>query len=220
MSSPAFSVVPIADAEAATLRAALPAGGELLELQLVDDALANDAVFTEEMRAPGGPPFRPRSLADALGPARIAEVRHAVAARLVALAGDDADFVLFAKGVRLDPAPDDYVALEARADDLRMNGRVTIFRVPADELAAYDTLFGDFDVVRGVATDRRALSQTLRLLPLHEPVPTTTPTRVLGPGSLSTLAAVVAASRFFFEEIANGTRLRFVSSSPDYLRRL
>jgi hypothetical protein len=197
--------------------AALHGTSAFVDVQLVDDTIANDAVFTREMRAPGpGPQYTPMSLAERLGINGIARVRCFVAELVSRLAGNTKSLVLFAKGIDLSrgdsgDVPEDFVVVHACADQMRLNGRVTIFGIPTNELATYDHLLGDFDTLRGVATTADRLSDTLRLLPLHEPVPTTTPWNVLGPASFATLDAALQTSRFFFEEVRNGTRLRLIS---------
>lgn len=199
--------------------------GTIVEVQLTSDELANDNVFAIEKRAPGdGPRYQSITLAERLPPEELSTVRSFIVRLLRLLYAERSTHVWFVGGLRVDdetwnewslPSPNDYVSLEGFADSMRINGRVSILKLATSELDHYAPLLGQGDIVRGVATRRSSLAETLGRLSMAEPMPTTEGVSALGECSLAPVSALVGAGDLFYEEVHNGTRLRLLSADFD-----
>lgn len=208
------------------LREAFGPATTCVDVQLVDDLLAADRVFCEEESEWRGEQKRWVTLEERIGATEIGKVRAFVAALLVRLADPSDQAIWFADGLSFTGdieektpgemyMPESFYSIFACTDEMRVNGRVGIFEVDRDQLGSKSRLFGKFFRVRGLAThvsEQNALASVLSKLTLLDPVPSTGRVKLTKRPGAASLKNLLPGSRFFFEELLNGTRLRIVSN--------
>lgn len=196
----------------------LPADLEPVDLGLLTGPILDDTDYITDHSGPSPTPpaRRYRGLADVLDAAALADLRLCTIHVLTELLADSESWYLFVRGA-VDELPD-AAHFAGHVDVDGHNGAFTIFEVPADELADHAPLFGDFDRVAGLAAPAGTLRTLLAHLSLAAPLPTGQRYRFASPFVLtdaSALVRVLAAGRLFFEEVDNGTRLRFIARTSD-----
>lgn len=214
-----FHVVPIADRGGAfaDFHAERAARYAAVDVQLSSDELAADEAFTAEYGdRVGKGRYRHCSLADKLGEEGIARVRSFVTALLLALTGEGDRFVWFIDGaglgdVRDDEPGDDRLVVRGWVDDARINGSFAFFGGERDELVHECQRLGHYDRVRAIAGPGLSLARVSSELTLASPVPTCSARLEVGLHRFAALEAVLPLVGLFFEELANGTRLRLMS---------
>ncbi|KIG13069.1 hypothetical protein DB30_00606 [Enhygromyxa salina] len=201
----------------------LPAPLRAIELRLVDGPVLDDEqhVTDYSMISPDDDGSRTLrrycSIADALAPNELARYRRCVATLLERLLEPGESWVLFYSG----PPPTNGVfddvdrRFTAQVLDLEagVNGWFSILDAEAC-VTALQTLLGDWDRVAGVCVPAGSFARVLAQLDLRAPVPTGQRYRPCSPIELedaSALVRVLERGRLWFEEIDNGTRLRFIT---------
>lgn len=190
----------------------------LYDIQLVDDTLARDELFTREAASvlATGDKKRWRSLREQLPAAEMDQVSKFSRRLMELLSGDN--WIFFADNVRFadEPQgdelarPEAYVTMEGHDSLLEMGGRVAVFEVERQQLQYYERLFGRFDAVHAIASERD-LPAALACLSMSSPVPTTETSRFSRRRAVEAVKRVLELGDPFVEEILNGTHLRIVT---------
>jgi hypothetical protein len=214
-----FRVVPISEGgnTDAHFRAVIAARYVAVDVQLSGDELAADEAFTAEYGDRVGPGrYRHCSLADKLGEDGMVRVRRFVAALLLSLSGEGDRLVWFVNGVDdvCDDEPsEDRLVLRGCVGDARLNGSFALFGGERDALVYHCQRLGHYDRVRGLVGPGLSLAQVSTKLTIGSPVPTCSPRLEVGQYRFAALEATLPLVRLFFEELANGSRLRLVSGA-------
>jgi hypothetical protein len=198
----------------------LPADLEPIDLGLLAGPILDDVDYITDYSGPSpNPPARRyRGLADVVDAASLADLRLRTLHVLTQLLADGESWYLFVRGTVAELPDQAHFSGHIDADG--HNGDFTIFEVPADELTDHAALFAAFDRVAGLAAPAGTLRTLLAHLSLAAPLPTGQRYRFASPFETtdsSALVRVLAAGRLFFEEIDNGTRLRFIARTSDTL---
>jgi hypothetical protein len=199
------------------LRASLAVA--VVDIQLVDDALATDVSFVHDKSKPkvGSPGmYTYTSLVDTISRQEICRIRKFVFRVLSHLTGSTS-FLCFLTGESL-PAEcvsdlQPLFSIHAHYEESDMGGKLRIVEMDLEEFEFGVECLGYFDSVRGVAIRRDSKSHDIiENLPLCAPVPTTDPSLPFQPPRPETLRLALKYGELFFEEIGNGTRLRIISA--------
>ena len=196
----------------------LPADLEPIDLGLLAGPILDDEDYVTDYSGPSpNPPARRyRGLADVVDAASLADLRLRTLTVLTQLLADGESWYLFVRGTVAELPDQAHFSGHIDADG--HNGGFTIFEAPADELTDHAALFGAFDRVAGISAPAGTLRTLLAHLSLAAPLPTGQRYRFASPFEItdsSALVRVLAAGRLFFEEIDNGTRLRFIARTSD-----
>jgi hypothetical protein len=200
-------------------------GYNIVDIQLVDsNTISSDPLLflaEKSEKAKGQGMLKYCSLGDKLDISELLLIRQCIRDILLALGYKGENFIFFITGLGFVENPDEtkeelgypeeYYCIEACCDSMNINGRISIFEVPRDELDYYSKIFGNFDRVHGIAIAPGKMREVLSILSLLEPVPTTKCGYLVNSESLKSLNGVLEIGSFFFEEISNGTVLRLIS---------
>src|SRR5580700_5504581 len=191
----------------------------VVDVQLVGDDLANDAVFVREKsvvnKGAARGVYTYVALHDAIQPREMDAVREFVF-RVLSRLVDGVRFMCFMQGrVPKDEVNEleDRIVISACHEEMKMNGRVVIAEMDLDDLKYCMKYFGDYDIMRGVALTPEGAAGMRADLRLFEPMPTTDDNSFFQSPRYNAVQAALKHGAFFFEEIGNGTRLRIVSTA-------
>ena len=159
-----------------------------------------------------------QSIADVLTGEELARYRERVAALLDQLKDEGDTWVLFCCGApvedgRIEQNYTDVFTAYLYCDELEANGACTILDA-RHGIAHYRELLGRSDAVAGLRCPEGSFARVLRQISLDAALPTSRRYRPSSPYHLTdtrALARLFAIGSLWFEEIDNGTRLRFVT---------
>lgn len=197
-------------------------GMGIVDLQLVDDALARDRALTDpegvKKIIDGIPRYGQRYLRERMSVEEFSSTFDQLTRVLIELA-EGRDFLLFLRHPPDDfdrSEYDEFYSISAYCDNGLLNGSLDIVRLACDELRDITEIWGEYDGVRGIAVDPSTpTASILAHCSLASPGPTTVQRFDQRRVGYSSLISVLPHVGFFFEEVGNSTRLRIASAHLD-----
>ncbi len=200
----------------------LPDELDVIELQLLEGPILDDHQHITDYSTispeddGSGTTCRYQSIADALTPGELARYRGRVTDFLERLIGRDESWILFCAGTPIkseDVNHTDFFAGEIHSDHVHGNGAFTIVNARY-RMRYFSELFGRCDAVAGLLAPKESFARVLGRLSLDAALPTSKRYQFASPYYLKdtlVLQRVLELGSLWFEEIDNGTRLRFVT---------
>ncbi|MCA9719830.1 MAG: tetratricopeptide repeat protein, partial [Myxococcales bacterium] len=200
----------------------LSPGFAALDVQLLDGPVLEDVDYITDRSGPH--PMganRYLSLVNVLSAETLARYRARVVALLGRLLDDDDAWVVFL-GQGLDRDDDDLMYIShfigaVTSHDLELNGRFSILELQPHNLSRAGAWLGVYDGVSGLLAREGDFKRVLGRLPMDDAIPTgrrwCEKSPFPQPESAALLESVLGVGRLWFEELDNGTRLRFTGAT-------